>query len=243
MHSRASDSDTDDDVFRLDEDIGALSLGSDAPRTEERPVEEVEEDRLFEIHDYVAPLNNATEMAKTSFGPGDFEPLSVLGRGAYGKVYLVKRRSGEAGLYAMKVLKKATIVLHGKKDFEHTQSERAILEAVQHPFIVQLHYAFQTPLKLYLILSYASGGELFSYLAKERMFPEESAAFYSAEILLTLEHLHGLGIIYRYFDLVSGWDIILAMECCLLTRAIQRFKTRECAPLGRRSRPFDRFWS
>jgi serine/threonine protein kinase len=191
------DSTDDDDVFQLDEDVPLDTLTLDAPR--ENPQDEAEDLGFFEIHDYVGPITSAEaeEPPKASFGPGDFEPLSVLGRGAYGKVYLVRRRQ-EPGLYAMKVLKKATIVLHGKKDFEHTQSERAILEAVQHPFIVQLHYAFQTPLKLYLILSYASGGELFSYLAKERMFPEESAAFYSAEILLTLEHLHGLGIIYRY---------------------------------------------
>lgn len=130
-------------------------------------------------------------------GIADFEFLSVIGKGAYGKVYLVKQKFDQS-LYAMKVLKKATLVLHGKTS-EQTRNERSILEALQHPFIVKLHYAFQTPLKLYLILSYAPGGELFNYLAKEKMFPEESACFYVAELVLTLEHLHGLGIIYRYF--------------------------------------------
>ncbi|KAI9015150.1 kinase-like domain-containing protein [Gaertneriomyces semiglobifer] len=96
----------------------------------------------------------------------------------------------------MKVLRKASIVLHGK-DAEHTRNERNILEEVRHPFIVTLHYAFQTHAKLYLILSYASGGELFTYLATERMFSESVACFYIAELLLALEHLHELGIIYR----------------------------------------------
>lgn len=73
---------------------------------------------------------------------------------AYGKVFLVRKISGrDAGkLYAMKVLKKATIV-QKKKTTEHTKTERQVLEAVrQSPFLVTLHYAFQTDAKLHLIL-------------------------------------------------------------------------------------------
>lgn len=73
---------------------------------------------------------------------------------AYGKVFLVRKVSGkDAGkLYAMKVLKKATIV-QKKKTTEHTKTERQVLEAVrQSPFLVTLHYAFQTDAKLHLIL-------------------------------------------------------------------------------------------
>lgn len=73
---------------------------------------------------------------------------------AYGKVFLVRKKGGkDAGrLYAMKVLKKATIV-QKKKTTEHTKTERQVLEAVrQSPFLVTLHYAFQTDAKLHLIL-------------------------------------------------------------------------------------------
>ncbi|CAO3567420.1 unnamed protein product [Mortierella alpina] len=127
--------------------------------------------------------------------PDDFKFLKVIGRGAYGKVYLVRHISSNA-LYAMKVLKKASIIVHAK-DTECTMSERKILEAIRHPFIVKLHYAFQTDHRLYLILEYASGGELFTHLAAERMFSEENTAFYAAQLVLALEHLHSLGIIYR----------------------------------------------
>ncbi|KAG0205883.1 serine/threonine protein kinase psk1 [Mortierella sp. GBA30] len=127
--------------------------------------------------------------------PDDFKFLKVIGRGAYGKVYLVRHISTNA-LYAMKVLKKASIIVHAK-DTECTMSERKILEAIRHPFIVKLHYAFQTDHRLYLILEYASGGELFTHLAAERMFSEENTAFYAAQLVLALEHLHSLGIIYR----------------------------------------------
>ena len=98
--------------------------------------------------------------------------------------------------YAMKVLEKAHIVLHAK-DTEHTKTERSILEEVRHPFIVKLFYAFQTDSKLYLILDYACGGELFTYLEKEKMLLEDKAIFYISELILAMEHLHRLGIIYR----------------------------------------------
>ncbi|KAG0263545.1 serine/threonine protein kinase psk1 [Mortierella polycephala] len=142
----------------------------------------------------ISPLTGPRR-PKHKMSPDDFKFLKVIGRGAYGKVYLVRHISTNA-LYAMKVLKKASIIVHAK-DTECTMSERKILEAIRHPFIVKLHYAFQTDHRLYLILEYASGGELFTHLAAERMFSEENTAFYAAQLVLALEHLHSLGIIYR----------------------------------------------
>jgi ribosomal protein S6 kinase beta len=96
----------------------------------------------------------------------------------------------------MKVLKKATIARNAK-DTAHTKAERNILECVKNPFIVDLIYAFQTDGKLYLILEYLSGGELFMQLEREGIFMEDMASFYLSEILLAIEHLHTQGIIYR----------------------------------------------
>eukprot|EP00800_Vazella_pourtalesii_P005413 TRINITY_DN16347_c0_g1_i1.p1 TRINITY_DN16347_c0_g1~~TRINITY_DN16347_c0_g1_i1.p1 ORF type:complete len:473 (+),score=20.15 TRINITY_DN16347_c0_g1_i1:117-1535(+) len=130
--------------------------------------------------------------------PKDFELLKVLGKGGYGKVYLVRKISGfdYGRVYAMKVLKKA-LIIRDHKDTIHTKAERSILEAINHPFIVKLNYAFQTNGKLYLILEYLSGGELFALLEKEGIFLEDVATFYLAQITLALEHLHCHGIIYR----------------------------------------------
>ena len=75
--------------------------------------------------------------------------------------------------------------------------ERNILASINHPFIVRLHYAFQTEGKLYLVLDFLRGGDLFGRLAKEIMFTEEDVKFYMAELVLALDHLHSLGIIYR----------------------------------------------
>lgn len=128
--------------------------------------------------------------------PSQFELLKVLGQGSYGKVFLVRKVSGsDAGqLYAMKVLKKATLKV---RDRVRSKMERDILAEVNHPFIVKLHYAFQTEGKLYLILDFLRGGDLFTRLSKEVMFTEEDVKFYLAELALALDHLHGLGIIYR----------------------------------------------
>ncbi|XP_059574414.1 ribosomal protein S6 kinase alpha-4 isoform X1 [Alligator mississippiensis] len=137
-------------------------------------------------------------------GPESFELLKVLGTGAYGKVFLV-RKVGDADsghLYAMKVLRKAGVAGAGggtrTRAAERARTERAVLGRVRGaPFLVTLHYAFQTRTRLHLVLDYVPGGELFSHLAQRERFPEPAARFYTAEVLVALEHLHKLGIIYR----------------------------------------------
>lgn len=127
----------------------------------------------------------------------DFDTLRCLGKGTYGTVLLVKQRA-TGKLYAQKQFKKASVVVH-KKLVEQTKTERQILESInRHPFIVKLYYAFQDQEKLYLILEYGQGGELFTHLSTEKMFSEPVAAFYMAEMLVAISHLHNdLGIIYR----------------------------------------------
>merc|ERR1719354_1007615 len=139
-------------------------------------------------------VNKGTE----EISPECFELLRVLGKGGYGKVFQVRKVAGAASgkIFAMKVLKKAMIVRNAK-DTAHTKAERNILEEVKHPFIVDLIYAFQTGGKLYLILEYLSGGELFMQLEREGILMEDAACFYLAEISMALGHLHQKGIIYR----------------------------------------------
>jgi len=141
------------------------------------------------------------DVARSPHGVGmnDFDLLKVLGTGAYGKVFLVRKIRGpdRGHLYAMKVLKKANIV-QKKKTTEHTRTERQVLETIrQSPFLVTMHYAFQTPAKLHLVLDYVSGGELFTHLYQREKFKESEVRIYTAEIILALQHLHKYGIIYR----------------------------------------------
>ncbi|XP_064515917.1 ribosomal protein S6 kinase beta-2 isoform X2 [Pseudopipra pipra] len=125
-----------------------------------------------EIEISESSVNNGPE----HIGPHCFELLRVLGKGGYGKVFQVRKVQGTntGKIFAMKVLKKAKIACNAK-DTAHTRAERNILEAVKHPFIVDLIYAFQTGGKLYLILECLSGGELFMQLEREGIFLEDTA--------------------------------------------------------------------
>lgn len=156
----------------------------------------IDDSMIFEQVHICEETVNPSKSLKT--GTQDFELLRVLGKGGYGKVFQVKKGTGsdQGKIFAMKVLRKAKIVIN-QKDTAHTKAERNILESIKHPFIVDLIYAFQTGGKLYLILEYLPGGELFMHLEREGIFSEETACFYLAEITLALEHLHSCGIIYR----------------------------------------------
>ncbi|XP_017523542.1 ribosomal protein S6 kinase alpha-6 isoform X2 [Manis javanica] len=142
------------------------------------------------------PITHHVKEGYEKADPAQFELLKVLGQGSFGKVFLVRKKTGpDAGqLYAMKVLKKASLKV---RDRVRTKMERDILVEVNHPFIVKLHYAFQTEGKLYLILDFLRGGDVFTRLSKEVLFTEEDVKFYLAELALALNHLHQLGIVYR----------------------------------------------
>ncbi|MES1913063.1 MAG: hypothetical protein MHM6MM_005293 [Cercozoa sp. M6MM] len=124
----------------------------------------------------------------------DFALMKVIGKGSFGKVIQV-RRIDSGRVYAMKVLKKDFVLK--RKQVAHTRTERAVLEHMRHPFIVALHFAFQTRSKLYFVLDFCAGGELFFHLARAGKFTEERARFYAAEIVLALEYLHSHGVVYR----------------------------------------------
>jgi len=147
-----------------------------------------ERNRKPSIHpDYGFELND-------KLGPKDFTFLKVVGKGSFGKVMMVKR-AGTEDIYAMKVLQKKNLLK--RKQVVHTKTERRILADIDHPFIVSLRYAFQTPAKLYMVLDFFNGGELFFHLKRDGRFSEGRAKFYGAEILLALECLHANNIIYR----------------------------------------------
>jgi len=124
----------------------------------------------------------------------DFTIIKVVGKGSYGKVLLVKKNNEET-IYAMKIMKKISMVK--KNQVDHIKTERRILELIDHPFINKLQYAFQTESKLYLVTDYCPGGELFFHIQRVERFNEEAVKFYGAQLVLALEHLHLNNIIYR----------------------------------------------
>uniref|UniRef100_A0A8B9RFX1 Serine/threonine-protein kinase Sgk1-like n=1 Tax=Astyanax mexicanus TaxID=7994 RepID=A0A8B9RFX1_ASTMX len=132
---------------------------------------------------------------ETQIKPCDFDYLKIIGKGSFGKVLLARHKETEQ-YYAVKVLQKKIILK--KKEQKHIMAERSVLmKNIKHPFLVGLHYSFQTTDKLYFVLDYVNGGELFYHLQRERVFLEPRARFYAAEIASALGYLHSLHIVYR----------------------------------------------
>eukprot|EP01117_Protostelium_nocturnum_P003478 TRINITY_DN1452_c0_g1_i3.p1 TRINITY_DN1452_c0_g1~~TRINITY_DN1452_c0_g1_i3.p1 ORF type:complete len:1067 (-),score=408.16 TRINITY_DN1452_c0_g1_i3:41-3241(-) len=124
----------------------------------------------------------------------EFEMIKPISRGAFGRVYLARRkRTGD--LYAMKVLKKSDMVR--KNMVDHVIAERNILAQTKNPFVVKLFYAFQSEINLFLVMEYCIGGDVNSLLRKSGVLDEELARLYTAQTVLALEYLHSSGIVHR----------------------------------------------
>ncbi|KAH9108886.1 hypothetical protein LEN26_007461 [Aphanomyces euteiches] len=127
----------------------------------------------------------------------DFDLMKVVGRGAFGKVMLVRKKNGKnaGAIYAMKILKKAHIIQNDQ--VENTKAEQHILKEISHPYVVRLRYAFQNPEKLYLVMDYYPGGSMYYHLKKSKKFTEERTRLYMAQLLTAIMHLHSKDIAYR----------------------------------------------
>ena len=137
----------------------------------------------------------ATDTSKDFVTPKDFELLKVIGMGAFGKVLQVRNKQSSQ-ILAMKIISKRQ--LKKKSDYiENVQAERNILKRVNHPFVVKMHCSFQTREKLFILMDFLAGGELFLRLGREGIFLEKDAAFYLAEIISGVDHLHNLGVLHR----------------------------------------------
>ena len=124
----------------------------------------------------------------------DLELKETLGTGSFGRVRLCKLK-GSSDYYAIKCLKKREIIK--MKQVQHIIAEKNILMEVSHPFIVNLLCSFQDEKKLYLVLEFVLGGEMFTHLRRAGRFPNDVAKFYHAELVLAFEYLQSKDIIYR----------------------------------------------
>ncbi|XP_050233224.1 probable serine/threonine protein kinase IRE4 isoform X2 [Mercurialis annua] len=124
----------------------------------------------------------------------DFEIIKPISRGAFGKVFLARKRiTGD--FFAIKVLKKLDMLR--KNDVQRILAERNILITVRNPFVVRFFYSFTCRDNLYLVMEYLNGGDLYSLLRKVGCLEEDVARIYVAELVLALEYLHSLGIVHR----------------------------------------------
>jgi serine/threonine protein kinase len=128
--------------------------------------------------------------------PNDFELVGHLGKGRFGNVVLV-RRTETGRHYAMKVVNKVALLDSGR--LQDMFSERSVLKRAKHPYIVKLDYTFQTDHKLFFVMEYLKGGDLAALMShcSGKLFPEDLARFYAAQIWTALQYLHENGVIYR----------------------------------------------
>ncbi|KAL6602508.1 serine/threonine protein kinase 15, partial [Neocallimastix californiae] len=124
----------------------------------------------------------------------DFEIIKPISRGAYGKVYLSRKKATQ-DLYAIKVLKKSDMIR--KNMVSQVLNEKKVLELSRNPFVVKLYYAFHSKEYLYLVMEYLIGGDLSSLLNNFGYFDENMAKIYIAETAIALEYLHKNSIVHR----------------------------------------------
>eukprot|EP00730_Choanoeca_flexa_P014629 TRINITY_DN6464_c0_g1_i3.p1 TRINITY_DN6464_c0_g1~~TRINITY_DN6464_c0_g1_i3.p1 ORF type:complete len:695 (+),score=177.68 TRINITY_DN6464_c0_g1_i3:231-2315(+) len=123
-----------------------------------------------------------------------FQVLKPLGRGAFGQVSLV-RCSEDGGIYALKAMSKRDIVQRGQ--VAHVKAERDLLAQAENDWVVKLHYSFQDETQLYFAMEYLPGGDLMTLLIEAKVFPEEVARFYLAELVMAVSSVHAMGFIHR----------------------------------------------
>ncbi|KAJ3057844.1 camp-dependent protein kinase catalytic subunit, partial [Rhizoclosmatium hyalinum] len=125
----------------------------------------------------------------------DFHIVRRVGRGGFAIVFLVRMKQSTGRYFALKAIRKAEVVK--LKQEKQIVNEKEILKSVKHNFIVELFHTFQDTHYLYMVMEYIDGGDLFSYLRKVQKFGDEDSKFYAAEVLMSLQYLHGENVIFR----------------------------------------------
>lgn len=123
-----------------------------------------------------------------------FDLLKTLGKGYFGRVFLVEKKDDHS-LYALKVISKLDIIK--RNFFENLKNEKKIMESVHHPYVVSLDYCFSSPSYVFFAMKFKQGGELYHHLRKLLRFTEPMTKFYACQILSGLVYLHSLNIAYR----------------------------------------------
>ncbi|XP_041972134.1 rho-associated protein kinase 2 isoform X2 [Aricia agestis] len=135
----------------------------------------------------------ASEIVNMRMKAADFDLIKVIGRGAFGEVQLVRHKSTRL-VYAMKLLSKVEMIKRSDSTF--FWEERHIMAHANSEWILKLHFAFQDQKYLYMVMDYMPGGDLVSLMSNYDI-PEKWAKFYTMEIVLALDVIHGMGFVHR----------------------------------------------
>eukprot|EP00619_Florenciella_sp_RCC1007_P006354 CAMPEP_0205908128 /NCGR_PEP_ID=MMETSP1325-20131115/2989_1 /ASSEMBLY_ACC=CAM_ASM_000708 /TAXON_ID=236786 /ORGANISM="Florenciella sp., Strain RCC1007" /LENGTH=500 /DNA_ID=CAMNT_0053274295 /DNA_START=320 /DNA_END=1822 /DNA_ORIENTATION=+ len=159
-----------------------------------------------DVMDGAAAESSSSGESRKRVNAGDFEPLTLIGRGAFGEVRLVRKRDTRE-IYALKSMVKNAMVL--KNQVGHLRDERDLLAAVGDMWIVGLFFSFQDEHNLYMVMEYLPGGDLMALLMKLDTFTEEATRQYMAEVAMAVNSVHELGYIHRDLkpdNILLDWD-------------------------------------
>lgn len=124
----------------------------------------------------------------------EFTLLSVIGRGTFGKVFLAEFKRNKQ-MYAIKSIRKDILIEYDQ--IENTLREKDILFECNHPFLIQMDFLFQNDLRLYFVMPFIEGGELYKILKAQKKFSEEVVIFYAIQLIQAIGYLHSKEIIHR----------------------------------------------
>ncbi|CAD8192009.1 unnamed protein product [Paramecium pentaurelia] len=159
------------------------------------PSKQQQEETMGQSSEMNLHFSSQQEQARKKLSIDDFEMLNQLGKGAFGKVYKVKKKDNSK-IYALKAMNKKQIFDSNLE--QNAVIEKEVLNNSKHPFIVHLKYSFQSKTKLYFVMEYIDGGEFYQILQRTQGLPEPVVQFVAAEVILALEYLNmKLKIIYR----------------------------------------------
>lgn len=154
-----------------------------------------ETEKAQKVRELAANEARFLRLARTKESPQNFTTLKVIGKGAFGEVKLVQRKT-DGKIYALKSLIKTEMF---KRDqLAHVRAERDILaDSKDNPWLVKMHASFQDNAYLYMLMEFLPGGDLMTMLIKYEIFPEDITRFYMAEIVMAIEVVHKLGFLHR----------------------------------------------
>jgi len=161
---------------------------------EEALASKSEEEKNEKRKNHASKETEFLRLKRTRLGKDDFDPLVVIGRGAFGEVRLVQKKD-TGHVYAMKILRKSDML--AKEQVAHVRAERDILEKADNPWVVKMFYSFQDTINLYLIMEFLPGGDLMTLLINREILTNEETQFYIAESLIAIDSIHQLGFIHR----------------------------------------------
>ena len=168
-----------------------LNLNTDTDKSEE---EEEKEESDLSKKETLKNNNNNENKSQNDLNRDMFEFMTVIGKGGFGKVWKVQYKKTKE-YFALKEMSKRKIL--DKKSEKSINSEMKFLSILNHPFIVNMHYAFQDNDNLYLVIDLLSGGDLRYHCSRYRTFSEEQTRFFIACITYSLKYIHENNVIHR----------------------------------------------